>query len=762
MLPLSERLATTVNDDRAYRPRLFRVGNTDDREALDRLLAERPQVVVSDTIRRQLAELIRIRHPQRRLQSFELESLIDAGIGTRSAFEYGVWAYYPWSDRLVHLLDEDEFAEVRTNRNTYKIAPDERVSLAGKRIGVVGLSVGQSVALVLALERSFGELRLADFDTLDLSNLNRLRAGVHEIGIAKVLVTARQIAEIDPYLNVVGFFDGVNESNVEAFLAEPLPLDLLIEECDSLDLKIIIRHAARRRRIPVLMDTSDRGLLDVERFDLEPDRPIFHGLVGDLDPTRLRGLTTDEKIPYVLRIIGERTISTRMRASLLEIEQTISTWPQLASSVAMGGAVAADVARRILLGQHSSSGRFFVDVDDAVPDAAHTERELHRPPWPSPPRPPSCRVLAAPPDATNLSDDAVRRLVAAATSAPSGGNSQPWRWIWSERCLHVLLDTRHSRSLLDFQSLASVAAIGAAAETLVLAAHQDGLGVRVSVFPDPAQPVLAATFNFCERGAAGDEAADADTLASAIHQRVTNRQGATRSRLGDDALLALEASLSRIAGARLHWLGDDDGLDEVGRLLGAGDRLLFLDRRLHQELLTEIAFEDSTSARGIPIATLELSPPDRAGLEVARSWPALELVKSWGGGANLEKMSRKAVAAASAFAVLTMPSSSRASYFAGGRAFQRLWLTATMLHVGLQPMTALSYLFARLHHGGGEELEPQTLHGLLALWPRWSRLFGLSGGEAEVLAFRLIAAGPPAARSPRCAVDDVLEIIPPV
>ena len=31
------------------------------------------------------------------------------------------------------------------------------------------------------------------------------------------------------------------------------------------------------------MATSDRGLVDVERFDLEPHRPILHGLLGDLD-----------------------------------------------------------------------------------------------------------------------------------------------------------------------------------------------------------------------------------------------------------------------------------------------------------------------------------------------------------------------------------------------------------------------------------------------------------------------------------------------
>ena len=54
-------------------------------------------------------------------------------------------------------------------------------------------------------------------------------------------------------------------------------LDLVIEECDSLDMKVRVREEARARGIPVLMETSDRGLFDVERFDVEPERPLFHG-----------------------------------------------------------------------------------------------------------------------------------------------------------------------------------------------------------------------------------------------------------------------------------------------------------------------------------------------------------------------------------------------------------------------------------------------------------------------------------------------------
>ena len=51
------------------------------------------------------------------------------------------------------------------------------------------------------------------------------------------------------------------------------------------------------------METSDRGLLDVERFDLEPDRPLFHGLLAGVDTQAISGLSARDKVPYVLRIL---------------------------------------------------------------------------------------------------------------------------------------------------------------------------------------------------------------------------------------------------------------------------------------------------------------------------------------------------------------------------------------------------------------------------------------------------------------------------
>ncbi|WP_282204293.1 ThiF family adenylyltransferase [Kitasatospora fiedleri] len=108
---------------------------------------------------------------------------------------------------------------MRTDRNRDKITREEQRHLLGRRIGVIGLSVGSSAALTCAMEGVGGSFRLADFDRLSLSNLNRLRAGVHEIGLEKTVICARRLYELDPYLDVSVHRHGVSEESIEEFFA---------------------------------------------------------------------------------------------------------------------------------------------------------------------------------------------------------------------------------------------------------------------------------------------------------------------------------------------------------------------------------------------------------------------------------------------------------------------------------------------------------------------------------------------------------------
>ncbi|GAB3221796.1 ThiF family adenylyltransferase [Algoriphagus aestuariicola] len=318
-----------------------------------------------DAIDSQVSDLIKMTHPQTKLSQEEIEQRIEEFFEGKQRDRYGNWVFYPWKNTLVHLLPEREFIQVRTSRNKYKFTEEEQALMATKKIGVVGLSVGQSVAVCLAMERSFGELRIADFDTLELSNMNRIRTSVTNLGLRKTEIVVREISEIDPYLKIKVYSDGLTKENMEAFFNDGGGLDLLIEECDSLPMKILSRLKAKSLGIPVLMDTSDRGMVDIERFDLDPRRPIFHGfLSGFGEESELIDRLEENRGQLLMAILNFEKLSERARYSIQEIGKSITTWPQLASSVVMGGAMCAYFAKRILCGQISGSGRVYVDLDE--------------------------------------------------------------------------------------------------------------------------------------------------------------------------------------------------------------------------------------------------------------------------------------------------------------------------------------------------------------------------------------------------------------
>ena len=261
-----------------------------------------------------------------------------------------------------------------------------------------------------------GELRLADFDELELSNLNRVPATVFDLGVNKA-DRRRPPDRRDRPLSrrSTSATAGSTSDTVGEFLDG---LDVVVEECDSLDVKALVREAARARGIPVLMATSDRGLLDVERFDLEPERPIFHGLLGDLDAAPLAGLDNRDKIPHVLRISTRASCRHAAAASLVEVGQTLATWPQLAADVRLGAAAVAEAVRRIGLGEPLSSGRVRVDLGAALDDLTDPPLSRHR----------ATALRRRRSTETHTEPrDPIDAIVVAASRAPSGGNVQPWR-----------------------------------------------------------------------------------------------------------------------------------------------------------------------------------------------------------------------------------------------------------------------------------------------------------------------------------------------
>ncbi len=354
-----------VLDKELYYPEILSLRNAEQRKRWNTIRGMQ-QVEVIDTMLRQVMDLIQNKNPGTSYTPQDLETEAQGYLNDHGGELYGNWIYYSWRKLLVRLLEEDDYVFCRTARNRNKITEEEQKELMSKTVGIIGLSVGKSAAVTMVMERNVGELRIADYDTLDLTNLNRIRSGVHHIGVNKTTIVAREIAEIDPYMKVKCFSEGLTESNMEEFFLSDRKIDVLIDECDSFRIKVLSRFKARELGIPVVMDTSDRGMIDIERFDKEPERPIFHGQVDEDILREVDNLTKPEQIKLGLQLFDQSKLSSRMLSSLKEVGKTIVSWPQLASSVVMGGASAAHITRKILLDEISKSGRFYLDIDEIL------------------------------------------------------------------------------------------------------------------------------------------------------------------------------------------------------------------------------------------------------------------------------------------------------------------------------------------------------------------------------------------------------------
>ena len=706
--------------------------------AMEELMASGEVQFIHDLIDAQIADLIRTRNPHANFSDAEQAERVTAHMGETAAQDYGRWLFFPWSKHLVHLLGPEEFFEVRSDRNRNKITREEQVRLGQLKVALAGLSVGNAIANTLALEGVFGELRLADFDVLDLSNMNRIRCAVHQIGINKAIIAARQIFEQNPYANLVLFTAGVTPDNLDAFLDG---VDLVLDECDSMYIKIKLREAARARKLPVIMETSDRGMLDIERFDLEPDRPILHGVLGGMSSDDLLKLPPAARLGVVLRIVDSNTMSTRAAASLLELGRTLRAFSQLGSDVTLGGATTTAAVRRFGLGLPLASGRVFVDVSAQLADV-----------------PPLAAAPGRDPEAVRqIEVAAVRKLVEAAVRAPSFGNSQPWRFVYRGGALYVHHDPARTGGPTDElgRQMAHIA-IGAALENMDIVAGAGGQSTAMLLFPTPGDPTLVAELRLSPRPGGAQQ----DPLVEEIGRRMTNRRPGIRPHLTPVHAQVL-ASAARERGAKLQLCNERQVLDGLTQVLTDAERLRMLCPVLHAELMQSLRWtlaEAEQTRDGMPVESYATSPADVAILQLARSPQVARLLRDVGGGTGLAATVTPTIASSAAVGLLTIPGTDPAAFVRGGRAMQQMWLTASALGLALHPINTLVAMFARVERYAGAGFDPQEVAAVVELRERFSRFFTVSTSDAEVLLFRLSYTDGAPERSMRRDIDDAFSV----
>jgi len=286
---------------------------------------------------------------QNKAQVYKTKEFKDFCVKSKNNF---VHVHFPWNNSLVKTMPRAEYLELKTNRNRDLITKEEQDILRGKRIGVFGMSVGSNIAFVMTQAGISNEITIADFDVLDTTNLNRILAGIHQIGLPKVTVAARRIYEDNPFAKVNIMPKGVDIKNLETLLKNK-KLDLIIEEIDEIGMKIHTRILAMKYKIPVVMitDNGDGVVLHIERYDLGYKK-IFEKDVNYWKELLKKEMTKEVAGGIIMNDIvgGPQNIDPRMLKSVKRVmNRELVSWSQLGSAAILGGVVATVVVKKILL-----------------------------------------------------------------------------------------------------------------------------------------------------------------------------------------------------------------------------------------------------------------------------------------------------------------------------------------------------------------------------------------------------------------------------
>ena len=167
---------------------------------------------------------------------------------------------------------------------TLGIEGQERLLKA--RVLLIGLGgLGSPVAMYLAAA-GVGTLVVADFDAVDLSNLQRqiLHTSEH-IGMPKVDSAIRGLRALNPEVRVEGFKGTINEDTLPDLVSDA---DAVVDACDNFATRFAVNEACFRARVPLISGAAIRTEGQVALFSGKPGGPCYQCLYprdGDLDET---------------------------------------------------------------------------------------------------------------------------------------------------------------------------------------------------------------------------------------------------------------------------------------------------------------------------------------------------------------------------------------------------------------------------------------------------------------------------------------------
>lgn len=235
-----------------------------------------------------------------------------------------------------------DFYDRAFQRNLGLITPAEQARLRGTSVAVAGAGGVGGLHLLALARMGVGRFHLADYDTFELSNINRqFGATADTLGQSKILVMRDMARAINPDVDIVLFDEGVKPHNVDRFLSG---VDVVVDGIDffAFDDRRMLFNEARRRGIHVVTSGPVGFGSTLQVF--APAGMTFDEYFGMSD-----GMSDAEKFVAFATGLAPKVLH-RKYMDLSKVKLDLGRAPVVASSCLLSSALVAFEAVNVVLG----------------------------------------------------------------------------------------------------------------------------------------------------------------------------------------------------------------------------------------------------------------------------------------------------------------------------------------------------------------------------------------------------------------------------
>jgi molybdopterin/thiamine biosynthesis adenylyltransferase/nitroreductase len=576
------------------------------------------------------------------------------------------------------------------SRNIGWITEWEQQSLRRKRVAIAGMGGVGGVHLLTLARLGIGAFSIADFDRFAIANFNRqIGATMSTIDRPKIDVMAAMARDINPELDIRKFPKGIDESNIDAFLDG---VDLFVDGFDFFVLDIRAQVFARCAELGIPAITAAPLGMGTAFLIFMPGAMTFEQYF------RLEGLSKEQQYANFFMGLVPAGLQRPYLMDPTRLDLAGKRGPSSATACQLCSGVTGIEAVKILLGRGPvRAAPYYHQFDGyrgkwvvgklANGNAGWLQRlklkaaykgfaALSRTSW----QPPS-----------RDSGPEIEQILDLARWAPSGDNTQPWRFeITGEDRVTVHVRDHAADDVYDYDGgRPTLLSAGMLLESMRIAASghgrllwwqhagSDGHDHRIEVEMAKAPGVAA------------------DPLLPFVHLRSVDRKPYRTTPLTPEQ----KQRLAAVLGDELEiiWHETDAERRHAAHINGlATDIRLRIPEafKVHQRI---IDWERKRSPDRIPAEAVGLDAMTLKGMRWGlKSWRRTVLMNSLPGGTFMARQQmdyRPGHASAAHFTILgkqaIVDGPDRAErLLKAGQAIQRFWLTATELGLAMQPAMA--------------------------------------------------------------------------